>query len=108
MKKGKVYYNDILCGYIIEEEDEYIFRYTDEYFSNKNNLPISLTLPLSQQTYKSNVLFPFFDGLIPEGYLLEVALRKYSISPMDRMALLLKLCKDTIGVASILEDNDDE
>jgi serine/threonine-protein kinase HipA len=108
MRKGKVFYNDILCGYIIEEEDKYIFKYTDEYFSDENSKPISLTLPLSQQIYESNVLFPFFDGLIPEGYLLEVAIRKYSLSPLDRMALLLKLCKDTIGVASIVEDNNDE
>lgn len=36
-------------------------------------------------------LFTFFDGLIPEGWLLDVALRKTDISVLDRMSLLL-LC----------------
>ncbi|MCW3081692.1 HipA N-terminal domain-containing protein [Segetibacter sp.] len=35
--------------------------------------PVSLTLPLKDQPYTSNVMFPFFDGLIPEGWLLDIA-----------------------------------
>ena len=36
---------------------------------------VSLTLPLQKEAYKATVLFPFFDGLIPEGWLLGVVSR---------------------------------
>ena len=52
-----------------------------------------MTLPLQEEAYTSPVLFPFFDGLIPEGWLLDVALRNTDISILDRMALLLTCCK---------------
>ena len=49
-------------------------------------LPISLTMPLQEEAYVSPVLFPFFDGLIPEGWLLDVVLRNTDISILDRMS----------------------
>jgi serine/threonine-protein kinase HipA len=51
-------------------------------------------------------MIPFFDNLIPEGWLLEIAERNWKINPRDRMGLLLAFCKDTIGAISIemLED----
>ncbi len=96
-----MYFDQILCGYLIDDNVRYIFEYTDEYFSNKNNKPISLTLPLNKQRYVSKQLFSFFDGLIPEGYLLDVALKRYDLDETDRFTLLTLLCNDTIGVASI-------
>ena len=61
-----------------------------------------MTLPLQEEAYTSPVLFPFFDGLIPEGWLLDVALRNTDISILDRMALLLTCCKDCIGAVSVI------
>ena len=66
---------------------------------------ISLTLPLQKEAYRSPVLFPFFDGLIPEGWLLDVALRNMDISVLDRMSLLLLCCKECIGSVSVQEVN---
>ena len=66
---------------------------------------ISLTLPLQKEAYRSPVLFPFFDGLIPEGWLLDVALRNTDISVLDRMSLLLLCCKECIGSVSVQEVN---
>ena len=63
---------------------------------------VSMTLPLQEEAYTSPVLFPFFDGLIPEGWLLDVALRNTDISILDRMALLLTCCKDCIGAVSVI------
>lgn len=63
-----------------------------------------LTLPLRAEAYTSGVLFPFFDGLIPEGWLLDVALRNTDISMLDRMSLLLACCKDCIGAVSVVEE----
>lgn len=70
--------------------------------------PISLTLPLRREAYQSTVLFPFFDGLIPEGWLLDVALRNTDISILDRLSLRLLCCKDCIGAVSVIPDNEEE
>ena len=58
-------------------------------------------MPLSEKTYTSKTLFPFFDGLIPEGWLLGVVSRNWKIDVKDRFGLLLVACKDGIGNVSI-------
>jgi serine/threonine-protein kinase HipA len=63
--------------------------------------PASLTLPLHEGSYTSKILFAFFDGLIPEGWLLNIAERNWKLNPRDRMELLLVCCKDCIGAVSI-------
>lgn len=103
MRKGDVYINDALCGHIAQDDGVFRFWYRKEWLDNPNREPASLTLPLTEEIYESNILFPFFDGLIPEGYLLEIAIRKFGIRPNDRMELLLKTCKDAIGNVSIEE-----
>lgn len=102
MKIGFVYYDNEYCGTIIQDDNNrFIFEYDDAFFTNKDKRAISLTMPKSQKKYESNILFPFFDGLIPEGYLLEAAIRKYNISRNDRMTLLLKTCNNPIGIVSV-------
>lgn len=108
MKKAKVFYNDILCGYLIENDDGYTFYYIDEYLKKSNSKAISLTLLLKEEPYRSMELFPFFDGLIPEGYLFNLAVKIYNINPFNRFDVLLKTCADTIGCVSIKEDLDNE
>ena len=66
------------------------------------SLKSGVGLPLQEEAYTSHVLFPFFDGLIPEGWLLDVALRNTDISILDRMSLLLTCCKDCIGAVSVI------
>ena len=107
MKKGKVFVNDVFAGYITQDESGYSFYYVEEYLSGEELLPVSLTLPLTDKVYKSDVLFPFFDGLIPEGYLLNVAIKHFGVDRNNRMDLLLKVCKDVAGNVSI-EDVSDE
>ena len=69
-----------------------------------DNYPVSLTLPIREEPYKSKTLFSFFDGLIPEGWLLDIVSRNWKIDPKDRFALLLVACKDPIGNVSIREE----
>lgn len=88
---------------ILEEDGEgYHFKYRDDYLQQDVAEPVSLTLPLQDGPFHSQVLFPFFDGLIPEGWLLEIAERNWKLSPRDRMGLLLKTCRDCIGAVGII------
>ena len=71
---------------LTEDGGEYTFIYDSDYLASPSPVAISLTLPLQKEAYRSPVLFPFFDGLIPEGWLLDVALRNTDISVLDRMS----------------------
>ena len=102
MRQAEIYRKDILAGILTEDGGEYRFRYDGSYLTRDDALPISLTLPLQEETFVSPVLFPFFDGLIPEGWLLNVALRNTDISILDRMSLLLLCCKECIGSVSVV------
>lgn len=102
MKRAEVYYKNSLAGILAETDAGYEFCYIKDYLESKKAEPVSLTLPLTDKPYHSNVLFPFFDGLIPEGWLLDVALRNTDISYLDRMSLLLLCCKDCIGAVSVV------
>lgn len=102
MKKALVYLYDRLAGRLTEDEDGYTFEYDRDYLGSDGAEAISLTMPLTDGKYHDTVLFPFFDGLIPEGWLLGIAERSWKIDRRDRMSLLLACCKDCIGAVSVV------
>ena len=102
MRQAQIYRKGILAGTLTEDGGEYTFCYDTQYLSSPQAVAISLTLPLQPEAYTSPVLFPFFDGLIPEGWLLDVALRNTDISVLDRMSILLLCCKECIGSVSVV------
>ena len=102
MKTALIEYKGKPAGVLKETDEGYEFLYGKEYLSDADSKPVSLTLPLTEKPYKSPVFFPFFDGLIPEGWLLDVALRNTDISELDRFSLLLLCCKDCIGAVSVI------
>ena len=104
MRIAKVYMSDKLTGKLEEVDEGYKFKYDPDYLLSTDPQAISLTLPLTKEAYTSNVLFPFFDGLIPEGWLLDIALEVWKLNPRDRMELLLTCCKDCIGAVSIVPE----
>lgn len=105
MKQAKVLVGNVFAGVLTEDDMGYEFQYNPEYLASDNAIAVSLTLPLTEKPYKSNVLFPFFDGLIPEGWLLDIAEQSWKISARDRFSLLLACCKDCIGNVSIIHNS---
>ena len=101
MKQAKVFISNTLAGILTEDEAGYEFMYLPEYLASDSAIPVSLTLPRSDKPYRDKVLFPFFDGLIPEGWLLDIAEQSWKISARDRFSLLLACCKDCIGNVSV-------
>ena len=97
--------HDKVAGELTEDENGFSFKYLDEYLNSEGALPISFTLPLRNEEYRDKVLFPFFDGLIPEGWLLNIAENNWKINQRDRMSLLLACCKDCIGAVSIIAED---
>lgn len=101
MRRAKIYYQSQLTGVLSEEDTGYRFVYDNDYLQQPDAIPVSLTMPLSQKEYESNVLFPFFDGLIPEGWLLDISVQNWKLDPRDRMGLLMTCCRDCIGAVSV-------
>ena len=91
----------LVAGVIEEYEGGYRFTYDPLYLQIPNAQPVSLTLPLTQHTYESPTLFSFFDGLIPEGWLLEIALNVWKLDRRDRFGVLISACKDCVGAVSV-------
>lgn len=110
MRKATVYYKEWLAGTLTEtDEGEYTFQYEEKYIGEHSNESITLTMPVNSITYKEKRLFPFFEGLIPEGWLLDIASKNWKINQNDRMGLLLACCQNCIGAVSIqLIPNEDE
>lgn len=102
-RKADIYVHETKAGLLEETETGYRFQYHSDYLSQKNAELASLTLPHQEEPYESQVLFPFFDGLIPEGWLLDVVEDTWKVNPKDRMGLLLVSCRDTIGHVSVRE-----
>ncbi len=103
-RKGFVYIHGKLAGTISETDDGYTFAYDTEYLAGKKCVPVSLTLPIREDPYHSKTMFPFFDGLIPEGWLLDIAEKHWKINIRDRMGLLLACCNNCIGAVSVRSD----
>jgi len=111
MRKGEVYYKNILAGMIEETDDgDYVFQYDERYVKEHPDDFITFTMPVSQSPYYEKRLFSFFEGLIPEGWLLDIAVENWKINRNDRMGLLLACCQNCIGAVSVvpLKNVDDE
>jgi serine/threonine-protein kinase HipA len=102
MRKAEVLLHEHPVGTLEELEVGYRFTYYPEYLKNAKAAPVSLSLPPRAEPYEDKRLFPFFDGLIPEGWLLEIAENTWKLDPRDRMGLLLACCRDCIGAAGVI------
>ena len=108
MRQGKVFVESTFAGIISEIPSGFIFQYDKDYLLMEEALPVSITLPLQEEPFQNKTLFSFFDGLIPEGWLLNIAERNWKLDRRDRMGLLLSCCRDCIGNVSIEPIKEDE
>ena len=102
MRQAGIYYKDQLAGTLTEtDEGEYTFQYDNKYIETYPKQFLTFTMPVSYKPYTDKRLFPFFEGLIPEGWLLDIASKNWKINQNDRMGLLLACCKNCIGAVSV-------
>ncbi|MBL0340750.1 MAG: HipA N-terminal domain-containing protein [Bacteroidetes bacterium] len=110
MRSAEIFYNEVLAG-ILTETDEglYTFQYDKEYINSFPDKFISFTMPVTDTIFIEKRLFSFFEGLIPEGWLLDIASKNWKINPNDRMGLLMSCCQNCIGAVSVKPiHNEDE
>ncbi len=104
IKRGRVFVGDQFAGIIEERDGRFSFQYDFTYLKNDKATAVSLSLPLRAEAYIEKTMIPFFDGLIPEGWLLNILTENWKVNTKDRMALLLLSCRDTIGNVSVVDE----
>ncbi len=105
-RNARIWLDQTPVGQLSEIDEGYVFVYDTSYVAQPDAQPVSLTLPLTTTPYSSRVLFPFFDGLIPEGWLLDIAERNWKLRATDRFGLLLACCRDCIGAVSVVANSE--
>lgn len=106
-RQAKVYYRRKLAGTLSELGDGgYRFVYDGNYLAD--GTAISLTLPLQPEAFESEVIFPFFAGLVPEGWYLNIVAPTIKVGANDTFGLLLRTCDDCIGAISLQEVKNDQ
>ena len=103
MRQGAVYMNGYLAGILTEvSPTEYVFRYDDGYFADSKMPAVSLTLPKTQQEYRSAYLFPFFSNMLSEGRNRAVQSRLLPIDEADHFGILLATARtDVAGAVTV-------
>lgn len=101
VEKANVYLRDRKAAELRKTSEGFEFQYRGEYLVRSDVLPISKTLSLRKEKYFSKELFPFFDNMILEGWLLNVSEKTLHIDKTDRFALLVATGLDTIGAITV-------
>lgn len=102
MRRCEVYIHGIKAGVLTEDEQGYAFTYDRPYLLGENNPPVSLTMPLQQQSYRSKSLFPFFFNMLSEGANRQLQSQLLHIAPEDDFGILLATARyDTIGAVTV-------
>lgn len=106
LRKGQVFFNKDLAGYISETKDGYLFEYDKEFL--KMNIPISISLPPRETPYESKELFSFFKGILPEGWYLDIVAAVQKVDREDLFGILLCTANaDTIGAVTVRRIGDE-
>lgn len=94
---AEVFFNDTKVGHLSKEKDHFKFEYDEAFFNSEDSFPISRSFPLTQKAFISKKLFPFFEGLVAEGWLLKLQSQSLKIDEKDYFSMLLANGEDLIG-----------
>lgn len=98
MKKLHISYHGKRCGVLAETDTKHVYSFT--YDEGYQGTPISLTMPIQQESFIFKGFPPFFDGLLPEGIALEELLHHHCINSDDYMSQLEAIGSDLIGAVT--------
>ncbi len=103
-RKGRVFNHRVPAGVLEESDEGYSFRYEKTYLAHSSSKAICLTMPKQEEAYTSELLFPFFHGLLAEGVTKDLQCRALRIDENDYFGRLLKTTHgDLIGSVTVEE-----
>lgn len=98
MRKAKISVHGQPAGLLEEVEAGALYRF--DYLPGYEGAPVSLTMPLAQRSYSFQGFPPFFEGLLPEGIMLEGMLRRLKIDRRDYFSQLIATGEDFVGAVT--------
>ncbi|MHB1607007.1 MAG: HipA N-terminal domain-containing protein [Leptospirales bacterium] len=98
VKKGH-----IVVGTLTDTDTGPIFRYSPEWLSSDQVVPLSGVLPLGTETYSGDVCRSFFENLIPEGREREILGKAFKVSGF--FGFLKQFGRDLVGGYSVEESS---
>ncbi|MEM8528140.1 MAG: HipA N-terminal domain-containing protein [Bacteroidota bacterium] len=101
MRKAEIFVHGELAGHLLELETNTSYRYRFQYLDQYDGALVSLTMPIEQRTFEYDRFPPFFEGLLPEGIMLEGLLRQLKIDAKDYFAQLMATGRDLVGAVTV-------
>ncbi len=101
MRRAEVSMHGMPAGILEEIETGRKYRFT--YIESYNGLSIALTMPVDGKEFVFDRFPPFFDGLLPEGLLLEGLLRQRKIDKFDYLSQLIAVGNELVGAVTVQE-----
>ncbi|MBI1400041.1 type II toxin-antitoxin system HipA family toxin [Hyphomonas sp.] len=96
-----VWFDSLHVGDVTVAEDGALgFAYTSAWLATQGAFPLSLTLPLRQAPYPSDVISPWLANLLPEEEQLSILTRSLGLDRSDTLAILNEIGGDTAGALS--------
>lgn len=100
MRKATVFINGIKAAELIEHNRKsYELNYEQDYQGHG----ISLTLPINKKSFAFNQFPTFFEGVLPEGMMLDSLLRTKKIDKDDYFSQLIIVGMDLVGHVTVKE-----
>jgi len=99
MKKARVFVDGLFAGELLELEKGRLYRFV--YAENYTGGAVSLTMPTTKRIYEYDRFPPFFEGVLPEGFMLKWLLRLAKIDRDDLMTQLLQVGGDLVGNVTV-------
>ena len=101
MRKAEIFMQGVAAGVLEEAAAVGAFRF--KYHPEYAGPPISLSMPLATKIFEFDGFPPFFDGLLPEGVMLESLLKKRKLDRHDYFGQLVILGADLVGAITVVE-----
>lgn len=103
MKSLYVFYENKRVGVFSRDENLVSsFSYDEQWLVGQNRFPLSLAMPLSEQTFNNKITLSFFENLLPEGDVLDILERDHNVH--GSFEFLERFGQDCAGAVIITAD----
>jgi serine/threonine-protein kinase HipA len=99
MRQCKVFVHGVEAGVLQETDDlQYVYIYNKEYAG----APVCLAMPIREEPYRSDHLFPYFFNMLSEGANRQTQSMVLHIDENDDFGILLATAQeDTVGAVTV-------
>ena len=101
VRRATVRVMDKAAGFLEKHEaGRFVFRYLETY----SGPPVSLSMPVARREHSFDCFPPFFEGLLPEGMMLEGLLHQRKLDRDDLFGQLLAVGENMVGAVTVVEE----